>query len=159
MGSRRGLNEIMNLPKMDLWKLRSDAVNKNEYISKEQLGRILFMMNQKRGYKSARSEQNLDKKDTDSSSDKFFEAYSHVRIFSDSLQAVGDSLFYSLKDSVFRLFKSPVTWSQENQLTGDTIYLYLKNKQPAVPIKPLRPQILVALPHTNCRAEYCNHGL
>lgn len=73
---------------------------------------------------------NIDKKDTDSSSDKFFEAYAHVRIFSDSLQAVGDSLFYSLKDSVFRLFKSPVTWSQENQLSGDTIYLYLKNKQP-----------------------------
>ena len=73
---------------------------------------------------------NIDKKDNDSSSDKFFEAYSHVRIFSDSLQAVGDSLFYSLKDSVFRLFKSPVTWSQENQISGDTIYLYLKNKQP-----------------------------
>jgi lipopolysaccharide export system protein LptA len=72
----------------------------------------------------------IAKNDTDSSSDKFFEAYAHVRIFSDSLQAVGDSLFYSLKDSVFRLFKNPVTWSQENQLTGDTIYLYLKNKQP-----------------------------
>lgn len=72
----------------------------------------------------------IDGNDKDSSSDKFFEAYAHVRIFSDSLQAVGDSLFYSLKDSVFRLFKNPVTWSQENQITGDTIYLYLKNKQP-----------------------------
>lgn len=72
----------------------------------------------------------IDANDKDSSSDKFFEAYAHVRIFSDSLQAVGDSLFYSLKDSVFRLFKNPVTWSQENQITGDTIYLYLKNKQP-----------------------------
>lgn len=69
-------------------------------------------------------------KDKDSTSDKFFEAYSHVRIFSDSLQAVGDSLFYSMKDSVFRLFKSPVAWSQENQITGDTMYLYLKNKKP-----------------------------
>lgn len=68
--------------------------------------------------------------DNDTTSDKFFEAYSHVRIFSDSMQAVGDSLFYSLKDSVFRLFKSPVTWSKENQLTGDTIYLFMKNKQP-----------------------------
>lgn len=68
--------------------------------------------------------------DNDTTSDKFFEAYSHVRIFSDSMQAVGDSLFYSLKDSVFRLFKNPVTWSKENQLTGDTIYLFMKNKQP-----------------------------
>ena len=64
------------------------------------------------------------------SSDKYFEAYYHVRIFSDSLQAKGDSLFYSLQDSVFRLFKSPIVWAQENQITGDTIYLYVKNKKP-----------------------------
>ena len=66
----------------------------------------------------------------DSSSDKFFEAYNNVKIFSDSLQAVGDSLFYSLQDSVFRLFKEPIVWAKENQITGDTIYLYLKNKKP-----------------------------
>lgn len=68
--------------------------------------------------------------DTDSSSDKFFEAYSNVKIYSDSMQAVGDSLFYSLKDSIFRLFKSPIVWSDENQITGDTIYLYMQNKKP-----------------------------
>ena len=64
------------------------------------------------------------------SSNKFFEAYYHVKIYSDSLQAKGDSLFYSLQDSVFRLFKSPVVWAKENQITGDTIYLYVKNKKP-----------------------------
>lgn len=68
--------------------------------------------------------------DKDTTTDKFFEAYAHVRIFSDSMQAVGDSLFYSLKDSVFRLFKNPVTWAKENQITGDTMYLYMKNKKP-----------------------------
>jgi lipopolysaccharide export system protein LptA len=66
----------------------------------------------------------------DSSSNKFIEAYFNVKIFSDSLQATGDSLFYSLQDSVFRLFKSPVVWAKENQITGDTIYLYIKNKKP-----------------------------
>lgn len=55
--------ELLRLPALDLWKLRSDAAN--EPISAEQLGRILYMLNQKRGYKSARSEANLDKKDTD----------------------------------------------------------------------------------------------
>jgi len=69
-------------------------------------------------------------KNKEDSSDKFFEAFFNVRIFSDSLQAVGDSLFYSLKDSVFRLFKSPVVWAQENQIYGDTIYLFLRNKKP-----------------------------
>ncbi len=55
--------DLFNLPMLDLWKLRSDAAN--EPIESEQLGRILYMLNQKRGYKSARSEANADKKDTD----------------------------------------------------------------------------------------------
>ena len=61
---------------------------------------------------------------------KYFEAYHHVKIFSDSLQAVGDSLFFSGQDSVFRLFDNPILWAQENQINGDTIYLFLKNKRP-----------------------------
>lgn len=64
------------------------------------------------------------------STDKYFEAYYNVKIFSDSMQSVGDSLFYALKDSVFRLFKSPVVWAQANQVTGDTIYMYLKKSKP-----------------------------
>jgi lipopolysaccharide export system protein LptA len=69
-------------------------------------------------------------KEVEDSADKFFEAYNNVKVFSDSLQAVGDSLFYSLKDSVFRLFKKPIVWAQENQISGDTIYLYIQNKKP-----------------------------
>ncbi|WEK34757.1 MAG: OstA-like protein [Candidatus Pseudobacter hemicellulosilyticus] len=64
------------------------------------------------------------------SADRYFQAYHHVRIFSDSLQAVADSLFYSGRDSAFRLFTDPIIWSGDNQITGDTIYLYTKNKQP-----------------------------
>ncbi|RYE01001.1 MAG: hypothetical protein EOP50_02750 [Sphingobacteriales bacterium] len=63
------------------------------------------------------------------SADRYFEAYRNVRIFSDSLQAVSDSLFYSFKDSVFRLFKDPVAWNKKNQVSGDTLYLYTKNKK------------------------------
>ncbi len=63
------------------------------------------------------------------STDRFFQAYRHVRIFSDSLQAVSDSLFYSGKDSIFQLFQQPILWSNNNQVTGDTIYLYTRNKK------------------------------
>ncbi len=63
------------------------------------------------------------------STDRYFQAYHHVRIFSDSLQAVSDSLIYSGKDSIFRLFTNPVVWANNSQLTGDTIYLYTKNKK------------------------------
>ena len=38
-------------------------------------------------------------------------------------------MFYSFKDSVFRLYDDPVVWSNENQVTGDTILLFTKNKK------------------------------
>lgn len=67
---------------------------------------------------------------TNDSADRFFRAYNNVRIFSDSLQAVCDSLFYSGADSIFRLFRDPIVWSGASQVTGDTIYMYTRNKKP-----------------------------
>lgn len=60
---------------------------------------------------------------------RYIEAFHHVRIFSDSLQGVSDSLYYSYKDSTFRLLTDPVLWSNGNQITGDTIWLHTKNKK------------------------------
>ena len=70
----------------------------------------------------------VDTKSRDSTN-RYFEAFRNVRIFSDSLQAVCDSMFYSFKDSVFRLYDEPVVWSKENQVTGDTILIFTKNKK------------------------------
>ena len=80
----------------------------------------------------ARNNPQPVKKDSvlNDSTDRFFRAYHNVKIFSDSLQAVSDSLFYSGKDSIFRLFTDPVVWSGTSQVTGDTIYMYTKNKKP-----------------------------
>jgi lipopolysaccharide export system protein LptA len=64
------------------------------------------------------------------STDRYFKGWHHVRIFSDSMQAVSDSLWYSGKDSTFRLYTDPVMWASNSQITGDTIYLYTKNKNP-----------------------------
>lgn len=66
----------------------------------------------------------------DSSNDRFFEAYHHVKIYSDSMQAVCDSLLYSLQDSTIRMFTNPVAWTRNTQIVGDTIYLFLENKKP-----------------------------
>lgn len=63
------------------------------------------------------------------STNRYFEAFRNVRVFSDSVQSVGDSLFYSFKDSIFHLYDDPVVWSKKSQVTGDTIYLYTKNKK------------------------------
>ena len=64
------------------------------------------------------------------STTRYFLAFHNVRVFNDSLQSVSDSLFFSEKDSVFRLYRDPVIWSGQTQISGDTIYLYTKNKQP-----------------------------
>jgi len=64
------------------------------------------------------------------SSLRYLQGFHHVRIFSDSMQAVSDSLYYSGIDSVFQLFINPVLWANGKQITGDTIYLYTKNKKP-----------------------------
>ncbi len=68
----------------------------------------------------------VDNKD---STNRYFEAYRNVKIFADSMQAVCDSMFYSFKDSVFRLYQNPILWSQHSQVTGDTVLVYTKNKK------------------------------
>ena len=67
---------------------------------------------------------------TADSSNRFLQGFHHVRIFSDSLQALADSLFYSGKDSVFRLYTNPIVWLNGIQVTGDTIFLFTENKKP-----------------------------
>lgn len=68
--------------------------------------------------------------DKNDSTDRYFQAWHHVRIFSDSMQACSDSLWYSGKDSIFRLYRDPIMWASNSQITGDTIYLYTRNKNP-----------------------------
>lgn len=65
----------------------------------------------------------------DSSLNRFFEAWYNVRIFADSLQSVCDSLFYAATDSAFRLYKDPVVWSSDSQITADTIFLFTRNQK------------------------------
>jgi CRISPR-associated endonuclease Csn1 len=55
--------ELFNLPQLELWGLRSRAVS--EKVSLTELGRILYHLNQKRGYKSSRSDANQGKKETE----------------------------------------------------------------------------------------------
>lgn len=54
---------LKKLPKMQLWELRNKAAA--EKVDLHELGRLLLWLNQKRGYKSSRSDSNLDKKDTE----------------------------------------------------------------------------------------------
>ncbi|ASZ13945.1 LPS export ABC transporter periplasmic protein LptC [Chitinophaga pendula] len=65
----------------------------------------------------------------DTTEKRYILAYHHVRIFSDSLQGVADSVYYSTLDSTFRFFYNPVLWANGNQLSGDTILMFTKDQK------------------------------
>jgi lipopolysaccharide export system protein LptA len=67
--------------------------------------------------------------DTSANGYRLMRAYYGCRIFSDNMQAKCDSLSYSFKDSVIRLYTAPVIWSEENQLTSDSMAIFTKNRQ------------------------------
>lgn len=54
---------LFKLNPLELWGLRAKAVTKK--ITLKEFGRVLYHLNQKRGYKSAKSDANMDKKDTE----------------------------------------------------------------------------------------------
>lgn len=54
-------------------------------------------------------------------------AYHDVRIFKKDLQALCDSLAYSSLDSMFRLYRAPIIWSDTSQFTADTVMIQLAN--------------------------------
>jgi lipopolysaccharide export system protein LptA len=60
---------------------------------------------------------------------RILSAHHNVHIFKSDLQGKADSLFYSSGDSIIRSFVKPMYWTQGAQISGDTIYLQLKNKK------------------------------
>lgn len=67
--------------------------------------------------------------DTAGTGFRLMRAFYGCRIFSRDLQAKCDSLAYSFQDSVIRLYDRPVIWSEENQLTADSMAIFTKNRQ------------------------------
>jgi len=47
---------------IDLWKMRSDAATEGHQLSLSQIGRVLYHINQKRGYKHSKADDNGDSK-------------------------------------------------------------------------------------------------
>jgi len=60
---------------------------------------------------------------------RLMRAFHGCRIYSKDIQAKCDSLSYSFRDSVIRMYMAPVIWSEENQLVSDSIALFTKNRQ------------------------------
>jgi len=52
-------------------------------------------------------------------------AYYSVRFFRDQMQGVCDSLVYTMQDSTIRFHNNPILWSAKNQLTADSISIFV----------------------------------
>ena len=55
--------------------------------------------------------------------------YFHVRIFRNDIQGLCDSLTYSARDSIMNMYGDPILWSDNNQLSGEFIQAFTKNKK------------------------------
>ena len=70
-----------------------------------------------------------DTVNTDTTRTRMIMAYHNAKIFKSDLQARADSMFFSYADSTVRCYVNPMVWAQGSQLSGDTIYLQMKNKK------------------------------
>lgn len=67
---------------------------------------------------------------TDSSgSAEVMKAYYKVKYYRQSLQGMCDSLVYHFPDSTIIMYNDPVMWSDENQLTSDSVKIVIANNQ------------------------------
>lgn len=95
-------DELKKLPKMQLWELRNNAAV--EKVSLSELGRILLWLNQKRGYKSSRSDSNLDKKDTE----YVAKVKSRHQLIKEQNLTIGQYFYQQLKNDEFYKVKENI---------------------------------------------------
>lgn len=93
---------LIKLGSLELWQLRSKAAS--EKVSLPELGRVLLHLNQKRGYKSSRSDANLDKKDTE----YVAEVKNRYQLLKETSQTIGQHFYDKLKKDVFYRTKQQV---------------------------------------------------
>lgn len=77
--------------------------------------------------------ETIDSLGTNSVSDtartRIVRAHYNVRLFKSDLQAVADSAYYGMADSMFRFMGKPMIWAQGSQISGDTIYMQMVNQK------------------------------
>ena len=56
-------------------------------------------------------------------------AYYHAKFYRHDLQGASDSMLYRFRDSTILLYKTPILWSDDNQLTSDSIHILTSKKE------------------------------
>ena len=68
--------------------------------------------------------------DVDTMKIKIIRAYNKVKFYSIDMQGMCDSLAVSLQDTIIRMYREPVIWAQNNQMTADYIEIETENQNP-----------------------------
>ena len=68
--------------------------------------------------------------DVDTAGYRILRAYDRVRFFSLDLQGKCDSLIVSLQDTIIHMYRNPILWAQDNQMTAEYIVIETENQKP-----------------------------
>lgn len=59
----------------------------------------------------------------DTAKNNIIQGYFHVAFLNSDFQGKCDSLYYNESDSLLKMYKNPILWNEDNQVTGDTILI------------------------------------
>jgi lipopolysaccharide export system protein LptA len=88
---------------------------------------VLYIMTGEKDSLFMRSDTLVSSRE-DGTDKRRIQAFEHVRFYREDLQGKCDSLDYVVSDSLIRLFRDPVIWQENNQLTADTLGIRLGKK-------------------------------
>ncbi|MBS1773543.1 MAG: hypothetical protein JST82_11845 [Bacteroidetes bacterium] len=106
----------------------SYPANRNKIVTNAEVMKPVSIKSGKKKLKEKEIVQ-ADTQAADTSKFRHFIGYHNVRIFSDSLQGVCDSVSYTQEDSTIRMIYNPIVWSRNSQITGDTILMFLDSSR------------------------------
>jgi len=113
--------DFFGKPKVDSTQIKKDLLNAKRKARQDSVRAV----NMKKDPVFATRE--FDVKDT--ARIRILIAHHHAKIFKSDLQGKADSIFYSNSDSTIRCYVKPMFWTQGSQLSGDTVYLQMRNKK------------------------------
>ncbi|MDD4847146.1 MAG: OstA-like protein [Bacteroidales bacterium] len=59
---------------------------------------------------------------------QYISTFHHTKFFRTDLQGACDSLIYVASDSTIRMYSKPILWSEKNQMTSDSIYMFISKQ-------------------------------
>jgi len=118
---------IKDLNRFELEKnSKADSLlRKNAVVPKADFSDQIF----NKALRSAKNNTGQSASPPDTAKTRIVKAYHNVRMFKSDFQAVADSVYYGMADSMFRLMGKPMIWAEKSQISGDTIFLQFVNQK------------------------------